>query len=195
MSQKPFDLALLFTGHMTDLPGRAEPRFPEHAEPAAWLAIRSAIEQARNRNKGRMVGIASGARGGDLLFHEACRLFGIERRMVLPFPPEVFIETSVAGIPNGGWETKFADNWGSLQPSEREILLTAKDPSGYAMCNHRMIALAQELSNAYEVVALWDGKAGDGPGGTAEHVETVRRMGGRVEIIDTNRLLRGAAAN
>lgn len=194
MPQKPFDLALLFTGHMIDLPGRAEPRFPEHAEAAAWLAIRSAIEHARNRNKGRMVGIASGARGGDLLFHEACRLFGIERRMVLPFPPADFIETSVAGIPNGGWEKKFADNWDSLQPGEREILLKAKDSNGYALCNYRMIALAKELADAYEVVALWDGNAGDGPGGTAAHVETVRSMGGRVDLIDTKLLVRETTA-
>lgn len=191
MASRPFDLAVLFTGHMIDLPGRAEPRFPQHAEPAAWNAIRNEIETARQRTRGRIVGIASGARGGDLLFLDACRLFGIERRMVLPFPPEVFVETSVAGIPNGGWEAKFWDNWNSLPPAEREVLLTEKDNKGYALCNQRMIALAQELATAYEVVALWDGKAGDGPGGTAEHVEAVRGLGGRVQIIDTRTLMAG----
>lgn len=57
-----------------------------------------------------------------------------------------------------------------------------------------MIALAKELADAYEVVALWDGNAGDGPGGTAAHVETVRSMGGRVDIIDTKLLVREATA-
>ncbi len=195
MTAKPYDLALLFTGHMVDLPGRAQPRFPQYAEPAAWRAIREAIERAKEQARGgRIVAIASGARGGDLLFHEACRLFGIERRMVLPFPPDVFIETSVTGVPNGGWETRFADNWDSLSPSEREVLLPVKDDKGYALCNHRMIALAEALASTFQIIALWDGKGGDGPGGTGEHVETVRRMGGRADIIDANALLDGGGA-
>lgn len=192
MSTKPFDVAILFTGHMTDLPGRATPRFPREAEPAAWGAIRTAIEQARARSKGRIVGIASGARGGDLMFHEACRLFGIERRMVLPFPPDAFIQTSVAGIPNSTWETKFWDNWNALPAEERETLLPAVDDKGYALCNGRMIELAATLAPAYELIALWDGKGGDGPGGTADHVDTVKRMGGRIEVIDANTLLEAA---
>ena len=194
MTSKPFDLAILFTGHMVDLPGRQSPRFPQGAEPAAWRAIHSAVEGARVRSKGRLVGIASGARGGDLLFLETCRLFGIERRMVLPFPPEQFIDTSVAGVPNGGWERKFWDNWSSLPESEREVVLPAKDDKGYALCNQRMIALAQEIASAYELIALWDGKDGDGPGGTGEHVAKIRSLGGRVDIIDTSAVLLGSGA-
>jgi hypothetical protein len=184
MTAKPFDIAVLFTGHMVDLPGRAQPRFPQHAEPIAWRAIRDAIERARGPARGRMVGIASGARGGDLLFHEACRLFGIERRMVLPFPPETFVETSVIGVPNGGWEKKFWDNWNALSPAEREIVSQTPSESAYALCNARMIELGQTLAASLEIITLWDGKRGDGPGGTADHVEAIRRLGGRVDVID-----------
>lgn len=189
MSQKPFDLAILFTGHMVDLPGRAHPRFPQHAEPIAWRAIRDAIDRARAQSRGRVVGIASGARGGDLLFHEACRLYGLERRMVLPFPVEPFIQTSVAGVPNGSWEQLFRDNWEALPPSEREIVLETRDEKGYALCNDRMIALAEEIATSFTIIALWDGKAGDGPGGTGEHVEKVRGIGGKADIIDAKILL------
>lgn len=189
MSAKPFQLALLFTGHMVDLPGRLEPRFPQEAEPAAWLAIRSHIEQARHRNNGRIVGIASGARGGDLLFHEACRLFGVERRMVLPFPPEAFIAGSVAGIPNGGWEAKFWDNWRSLSDAERVVIHPSKQPDSYAECNRQMVALADQLAGAFEVLALWDGKPGDGPGGTWDHVEALRSKGAKLDIIDPVQLM------
>lgn len=192
MSSKPFDLALLFTGHMVDLPGRGEPRFPQEVEAAAWLAIRARIEQARQRTKGRIVGIASGARGGDLLFHEACRLFGIERRMVLPFPPEAFITSSVAGIPNGGWETKFWDNWGSLKDGERVVIHQAKQADSYAECNRRMVAMAEALASGYEVLALWDSKPGDGPGGTWDHVEALRNMGAKLDIIDPVQLMQQA---
>jgi hypothetical protein len=184
MTEKTFDLAILFTGHMVDLPGRAEPRFPQQAEPVAWRAIRDAIERARSKSRGRIVGIASGARGGDLLFHEACRLFGIERRMVLPFAAADFVETSVAGVPNGGWEQMFRDNWEALAPSDREIVLATRNDSGYALCNLRMIELAKEIAKSFAIIALWDGKAGDGPGGTGEHVKSVRRIGGQADIID-----------
>jgi hypothetical protein len=189
MPPKIFDLAILFTGHMVDLPGRAKPRFPQHAEPIAWHAIRDAIERARAQTRGRVVGIASGARGGDLLFHEACRLFGLERRMILPFPVAPFIETSVAGVPNAGWEQMFRDNWTALAPSEREILLDARDESGFALCNLRLIELGTEIAKSSTIIALWDGKAGDGPGGTGECVEAVRRMGGKADIIDAAILL------
>ena len=189
MTQKIFDLAILFTGHMVDLPGRAVPRFPQQAEPVAWRAIRDAIDKARSQTRGRIVGIASGARGGDLLFHEACRLFGIERRMVLPFPADAFIEASVIGVPNGGWEQMFRDNWEALAPSEREVVLPARDDRGFALCNARIVELAKEIAKSFTIIALWDGKAGDGPGGTGEYVDSVRRIGGKVDIIDATILL------
>lgn len=193
MSSKPFDLAILFTGHMVDLPGRREPRFPQEAESAAWLAIRARIEQARQRTRGRIVGIASGARGGDLLFHEACRLFGIERRMVLPFLPQAFIDSSVAGVPNGGWEAKFWDNWDSLKDGERIVIHQTKQADSYVECNRRMVVIAEELAGAYEVLALWDGKPGDGPGGTWDHIEALRNIGAKLDIIDPVKLMIEAA--
>lgn len=183
---KPFELAILFTGHMVDLPGRATPRFPQSAEPAAWHAIRGAVEELRLQAKGRVLGIASGARGGDLLFLEACRLLGIERRMVLPFPPEMFVETSVAGVPNSQWEARFWDNWSSLPDSEKEVLLPVKDERGYELCNRRMLALSRELAMSQRLIALWDGKSGDGPGGTAEFKQAV---GGEAVVIDMNAVI------
>ena len=39
------------------------------------------------------------------------------------------------------------------------------------------------------LIALWDGKGGDGPGGTAHMIEEVRSRGARIRIIDTNALL------
>jgi hypothetical protein len=182
---KPFELAILFTGHMVDLPGRPTPRFPQTAEPAAWRAIRDAVDPLRLRTKGRVLGIASGARGGDLLFLEACRLFGIDRRMVLPFPPEVFVETSVAGVPNSQWEARFWDNWRSLPDSEKEVLLPSRDDRGYELCNQRMLALARDLAASQTLIALWDGKSGDGPGGTAQFQ---REVGGTPIILDMNAL-------
>ncbi|MGE3710934.1 MAG: hypothetical protein AB7G35_14805, partial [Hyphomicrobiaceae bacterium] len=100
MSVKAFELAILFTGHMVDLPGRPTPRFPRDLERKAADAITAAVERSKAGVRGGVIGISSGARGGDTLFQEACRLHGIKTRMVLPFPPEEFVKTSVEGVPN-----------------------------------------------------------------------------------------------
>jgi hypothetical protein len=38
-----------------------------------------------------------------------------------------------------------------------------------------------------QLVVLWDGKQGDGPGGTGDIVQQVCQLGGRVEHIDTTK--------
>jgi hypothetical protein len=38
------------------------------------------------------------------------------------------------------------------------------------------------------LIALWNGEKGDGPGGTAHMVETVRKHAGRAYVLDTKRL-------
>jgi hypothetical protein len=39
------------------------------------------------------------------------------------------------------------------------------------------------------LIALWDGQAGDGPGGTSAMVDTVQKRGGRVILLDARKLL------
>jgi hypothetical protein len=46
-------ISLLFTGHMIDLPGRAEPRFPPSLEGAARIRIAKAIEPYAPRPDGQ----------------------------------------------------------------------------------------------------------------------------------------------
>lgn len=187
-SSDPYALALVFTGHMIDLPDRKQPRFPADKEKPAARFIAQAVSAARQRNPGPSIGIAGAARGGDILFHEACRLLGMETHVVLPFPPMYFIKTSIIGNPGGRWEARFASLWNTTPESHRLVLLEKEDEAGYALCNERMLEMAQGLGRAIELIALWDGKVGDGAGGTADFVEDVRRRGGRAEIIDTNSL-------
>jgi hypothetical protein len=65
---------LLFSGHMIDKPKRKDVRFPPKMEAAVARSIAEAISTLRPS-----LGIASGAGGGDILFHEAC--------FALVFPP------------------------------------------------------------------------------------------------------------
>jgi hypothetical protein len=68
---------LIFTGHMIDGPGREKPRFPPDKESIARQKIKEAVEAEIKAGDGVSFGIAGGASGGDILFHEVCTELGI----------------------------------------------------------------------------------------------------------------------
>lgn len=184
-------LVLLFAGHMVDMPGRPEPRFPPCMEGLAADAIKAALHKAIDRTAEPLVAVSSSARGGDILFLEACRQVGIENRIVIPFGPREFVRTSVEGPETGRWTERFWQQWSATPADHREVLSDASDPDGpYAACNRRIIAIAKLLGGAIHLIALWNGATGDGPGGTGYLVERVREAGGSVDRIDSKALLK-----
>jgi hypothetical protein len=174
---------------MIDASGRPEPRFPPSLEPHAAAAIRSHVRAARTEAQGSILGIASGARGGDILFHEICRAEGIPTRVVLPFAPEAFIATSVRGAPRGGWIKRFWRLWNGTAPNRRSVLDLDAGPDPYGACNTAMFETAQACGKRVELLALWDGQGAEKPGGTAAFAAAVQAAGGHVARIDI-RLLR-----
>lgn len=62
---------VVFAGHMIDLPGRLQPRFPPRIEAGVARAVRERLEALDGR-----VGFASAACGGDILFLEAVEDLG-----------------------------------------------------------------------------------------------------------------------
>lgn len=97
----PMSAVVLFAGHMIDLPGRPTPRLPEERCPAAAAAIRAWLAA---RDVG--FGFSSAAGGGDILFQEALAAAGAERCVVLPFPEEEFLRTSVDRNGTGRWASR-----------------------------------------------------------------------------------------
>lgn len=168
-------VSLLFTGHMIDMPDRPKPRFPASLERAASARIAQVVAPyaARSVTGEGALGFASGARGGDILFHEQCRAHGIETVIVLPFPPDVFVGTSVQGIPGSDWEERFWALWNATPEDRREGMNLIVSDDAYGACNTRLLELARNNGNVH-MVALWDGKGGDGPGGTADLVTRVQ---------------------
>jgi hypothetical protein len=173
--------SLLFTGHMVDLPDRAEPRFPASLENAVRVRIASAIERHadcgdRCTHSGRaaVLGFASGARGGDLLFHEECRRRGIDTVVMLPFEPGEFVRRSVEGIPGADWPARFWDIWNATPPGRRHVLGLPATDDAFAVCNTRLLEMARRHGRVH-LIALWDGRGGDGPGGTADLVAKTRQ--------------------
>ncbi|NJM35917.1 MAG: hypothetical protein HC850_15875 [Rhodomicrobium sp.] len=184
-----FLLALIFTGHMTDAPDRGKARFPLDMESAARAEIAAEVELAKQKSAGSLVGIASLARGGDILFLEVLKEKQVPIRVVLPFAPETFLETSVRGAP-GDWERRFWALWESLAPGEHEILDLPVSDEAFAACNRRLLELAKGIGREVGLLALWDGKDFQPkPGGTAHFIESVRALDGRVSVIDTNMLI------
>lgn len=181
---------LLFAGHMVDLPDRLATRFSPEMEPFARDAISKAVERALSKIDVSPLALSSGARGGDILFLEACRARGIASWIVLPFPPEKFVVASVTGPRCGNWVERFWSLWADV-PADRREVMTVEHPLGpYVACNLRLIELATACGGPTELITLWNGVGGDGPGGTADMVERMRMAGGTVDWIDSRELLK-----
>lgn len=173
-------IALVFTGHMTDLPDRKAPRFPPSLEGAARDAIGAELDKLKTRAIAG--GFASGARGGDILFHEECRRRGIPTTIVLPFHPDRFVKSSVEGAEGGDWVRRFRVLWEQTPAPARLVLDLPATDEAFAACNERLLDLARRQGSVH-LVALWDGKGGDGPGGTADMVRQAGESGDRPHVI------------
>ena len=179
-----FAHALLFTGHMIDRADRAEPRFPASAEDRARHAIHTAIAAVQWMRPGATVGLAAAASGGDLLFHECCEDLGIPTRVLLALPPEEFEAESVA--PAGPrWMRRFHAVLRKAGPDllvmeSKNEPLDGDNTNVWQRANLWMIQQATRIAPECAMLALWDGKAGDGPGGTEQFLELARRSGIRV---------------
>jgi hypothetical protein len=189
--------AIVFTGHMVDAPGRKNPRFPQHKVSVAAAAIRRALSDLTRGEPANCMGFAGGASGGDLLFHEACAELGIVSRLRLTLPVGPFISYSVAPA-DADWELRFhavtrrlQDTLEILSPDvELPLWLTRKND--YNVWSRTNVWLLEEgmASGAPEVhlVALWNGEAGDGPGGTGHLIELAQQEGVSTHILDTKQL-------
>jgi hypothetical protein len=174
--------ALLFTGHMIDSADRAQPRFPGSAERRARRAIREALAAVTWTRPGNTIALAGGASGGDLLFHECCEELGIPNRVLLALPPDEFEAASVA--PAGrAWVDRFHALLKKLGPDRIHMmegsdgLLERSTENIWQRANLWMIEEATALAAEQALLALWDGKAGDGPGGTEHFLQAAQQAG------------------
>jgi hypothetical protein len=189
---------LVFSGHRLDAPGREEPRFPPTPEAVAEARrlIAEAVEAERGGADGPVVGLAGGASGGDILFHEVCAEQDVDTTLYLAGPRDAYVARSVADA-GPEWVERF-DRLLERLPSrilgERlEVPDWLASKPGYSVWRRSNLwllhnALAQGSSRVV-VIALWNGEAGDGPGGTAHMVETARSRGGWAVVLDARKLV------
>ena len=187
---------LLFTGHRIDAEGRQEPRFPADKENQARAMIAAAISQEKEKAEGEMIGLSGGASGGDILFHEVCEELGIAAEMYLAIPRNDYIKTSVAAA-GPHWVERFKQLCKAKQPlilSDSEKLPRwLRSKLGYSIwqrSNLWMLHTALDRSKGnLTLIALWNGKAGDGPGGTEDMVERAQDRGATFIHLDARKLI------
>jgi tetratricopeptide (TPR) repeat protein len=199
---------LIFTGHMIDEPKREKARFPAEKEDVARRLIKEAIEAEMKAGDGVSFGIAGGASGGDILFHEVCFELGIPTKLYLALQSGLYVSASVSKAgPN--WVERFRQlharlsKQGSVRvlseledkpEDEKEYLpawLRSKPDYNIWQRNNLWMlhnALAAGGDDAVTLIALWDREpTGDGPGGTSDLVQKVERRGAKAVIIDTKK--------
>jgi tetratricopeptide (TPR) repeat protein len=189
---------LLFTGHMIDPPGTTSHRFPDSARDRARDLIRERVRQEIGRTQGDVVAIASGASGGDLLFHEVCEELKVPHLLYLPLPADIFRNEAVS--PAGRfWE----DQFDRLAKSYRLVpclskstglprwLLDRQNYTSWQRANLWLIHEALALNGEhFTVMALWDGAKTEGIGGTYHMLAIAKDYGASIVTIDTRELLK-----
>ena len=166
-------VSLLFSGHMIDAPGRKTPRFPAVLEEAVRNRIFRTIQPytASGPAKTDVMGFASAAQGGDIIFHELCRTHGIATAITIPFSPETFVSRSVAGTADDArWKKRFWKLLNDTPVDRLDVMMLEETRDAYQACNSQMLTHARAYGKVH-LIAFWDGKSSDGPGGTADLVE------------------------
>lgn len=189
----PLPPVVVFSGHMVDKPGRPVPRFPREIEPAVRDAIRAQVEAMDIK-----FAYASAACGSDILFLEAVADRGGEINIVLPYEEDRFKRDSITLIPGSDWEARFD----ALLKRERARMIIASHGEVKAVgmaneyANQLLFGLAgiraSQMRTTLKAFAVWDGKPGDGMGGTQSSVVRWRAFGIEPTIIDINALRDGS---
>ncbi len=181
---------VVFAGHRIDEANRPVPRFPPELEPAVARALAERLAALDAR-----IGFASAANGGDILFLETLLGRGGDVHVVLPYEREQFRADQVDVGAAGDWGARYA----RILAAAAEVVMASEQsvPSGPAVFEYANTLLygwaklwAQQLDTSLVPLALWEGRPGGGPGGTADTVAGWRERGHAVEIVDLAALRR-----
>lgn len=177
----PIPKLVVFSGHMMDAPDRRTPRFP----PSKERKIKKLLEKQLETMKAG-IGFSSAASGSDILFLEAMLARGGTIHLVLPWPAEEFVRTSVA-IAGNKWVERFhkvLDKAASIRVLGE--LYMPGSATGFEYCNLAMNGLARVFARSLDLeitpLAVWDGFAG-APGGTGSFVRYWRSHRVPVKVV------------
>lgn len=146
-------------GRRIDAPGAAQLRFPVANTQQVLDRIREALSTQEVS-----VLVSSAACGADLLGLEAATQLGMRRRIVLPFPREIFRSTSVIDRPSD-WGIPYDRILDDVERAGDLVVLGHRydDANAYTATNEAILNEAVSLGKLLErpVIALvvWDGQS------------------------------------
>ena len=180
----PVPSVAVFAGHMIDRPDRPSKRFPPELEKPIRNRIAACLEKSRAG-----ISYSSAACGADIIFLEEMLKRGGELYVALPFEKELFRETSVDIIPGASWSERFD----KVLRKAKEVRILCQHDRVLNMLNFEFAnfflygaahARARSIDSEVKPIAVWDGRPGDGPGGTASVVAHWRKQGQVFEHIN-----------
>jgi len=179
-------MIVAFSGHLPDAPDRDSPRFPAANEPEVARAIANVLGNWKIGPGDQC--LCGGARGGDLLFAEACLAIGAVVELLLALPIEEFIKRSVA-VPGTNWERRF--HAAARQSTVRQLDLNHHDEDAcahpFGEFNAWLIeeAIARAFPDRPRMLVLWDGRPSEsGRPGTGDFAHRAIEAGAPVCVID-----------
>lgn len=187
---------IIFSGHRVDSASRTSPRFPAEKEPLVRDLIKQKLEkEIASLGSSPIVGIAGAASGGDIIFHEVCAELNIPTKIYLAVPQREYIVASVADS-EGDWIERFhaiTKNASveilSKEGANPDWLAANRSYDVWQRANLWMLHSGLAIDNNAILIALWNKKTGDGPGGTDGMISRAGERGMPVRIIDAARLL------
>ena len=160
--------------------------------------IEAALRSEMKEEGGVSLGIAGGACGSDILFHEVCESLRIPTRLLLALPEDKFqVESVNRGGPN--WVERYRRLCQRVPPrvlaDSKELPRWLADKRGYDIWQRNNLwlvfnALAEGARNLTLVVLYNRERDPDGPGGTAHLVEFASKWGFKAVELDARELLR-----
>jgi hypothetical protein len=158
-------------GRRVDTDGTEPPRFPLANVPL----VRKRLAELLIRESAVAL-VCSAACGADLVALEEAERLGVRRRVVLPFPPERFRETSVIDRP-GDWGEVYDRVIADADASGDLVVLpplAGNESDAYQAANQAIVREAEDLAGPGERIAVivWEG----GPRSDSDATEAFRKL-------------------
>ena len=146
-------------GRRIDAPDTEQPCFPLENVPMVRQRLAALLEA-----ESAVALVCSAACGADLVALEEAERLGLKRRIVLPFAPERFRQTSVTDRP-GDWGPLF-DRFTAFAKASGELVVldAGEGDAAYAAANEAIVQEAQKLAKGSGLsrllaVVVWEGAA------------------------------------
>jgi len=178
-------VVIALAGRRIDAPGVVTPRFPLGNVDIVRDRIRILLEELRPKTL-----VCSAGCGADLLALEVSAELGLRRRVVLPFPVDRFLLTSVADRP-GDWAGRYSAAMSAVE-AMGDLLVLGQDESdaeAYARVNRVILEeawmAAAAMQDEIRAVAVWDGRSHSQLDMTLNFVHAALQKGVKISEIFT----------